>query len=269
MRAWQKKLRQLMGVRNKDAFKRIIERMEAIMKMEVQATAHEARMVEVNAVMDTTLKEWETSRDQSEKKAAEYFKYWRKKTGEALDRQHPAALCRPYFCLTCMMCSCAASVLANLFRNAQRSSQFQCSALRAVHAIDIGALSNSESNGMANDISLTKLPAEKWVLVLRKGVNSRGARTTGASEGRHRTFKQLLLFYCPQIHMRRLDHLLHLLFTHVKGKLLVRQLARDSGTPLSLSACFRVWLCVLHVVRPFELACSFHILESSSAAQMG
>jgi hypothetical protein len=33
-----------MGVRSKDAFQRIIERMEAIMKMEVQATAHEARM---------------------------------------------------------------------------------------------------------------------------------------------------------------------------------------------------------------------------------
>jgi hypothetical protein len=66
MRAWQKKLWQLMGVRSKDAFQRFVERMEAIMKMEVQATAHEARVEEVNAVMDTVLKAWETSEDSSE-----------------------------------------------------------------------------------------------------------------------------------------------------------------------------------------------------------
>jgi hypothetical protein len=70
MRAWQKKLWQLMAMRSKDAFKRIIERMESIMKMEVQALAHEARMVEVNAVMDTELKAWETSEDESENKDA-------------------------------------------------------------------------------------------------------------------------------------------------------------------------------------------------------
>jgi hypothetical protein len=132
-----------------------------------------------------------------------------------------------------------------------------------------GVLSSSRSNGMATDTSLTNMPADKWVLALRKGVNSRGAKTTGASEGWHRSFKQLLLFYCPQIHMRRLDHLLHLLFTHVKGKLLVRQLARESGTTLSLSAGFRVFLSMLHVVRLSKLTCSFHILKSSSAAQMG
>jgi hypothetical protein len=54
MRARQKKLWQLMGVRSKDTFQRIIERMEAIMKMEIQA--HKARMAEINAVMDTALK---------------------------------------------------------------------------------------------------------------------------------------------------------------------------------------------------------------------
>jgi hypothetical protein len=83
MRVWQKKLWQLMGVHSKDAFQGIIERMEAIIKMEIQATPHEARMAEVNAVMDTTLKAWEASKDESKTKAAEYFKHWRKKTGEA------------------------------------------------------------------------------------------------------------------------------------------------------------------------------------------
>jgi hypothetical protein len=34
MRAWQRKLWQLMAMRRKDAFKRIIERMESIMKMD-------------------------------------------------------------------------------------------------------------------------------------------------------------------------------------------------------------------------------------------
>jgi hypothetical protein len=83
-------------------------------------------------------------------------------------------------------------------------------------------MSNSILNGVSNGIRGITVPAEKWVLALRKGVNSRDAKTTGASEGWHRSFKQLLLFYCPQMHMRRLDHLLHLLFTHVKCELLVR-----------------------------------------------
>jgi hypothetical protein len=86
------------------------------------------------------------------------------------------------------------------------------------------------------------VPAEKWVLALRKGVNSRDAKTTGASEGWHRSFEQLLLFYCPQRHMRRLEHLLHLLFTYVRCKLLVRQLARNTGATVSLCSGFRVFV---------------------------
>jgi hypothetical protein len=82
MRAWQKKLWQLMGMRSKDAFHDIVERMQAIMEIEMQATAHEARMVEVNAVMDTTL---EASEVESQRKAAENLKHWRKKTGEPLN----------------------------------------------------------------------------------------------------------------------------------------------------------------------------------------
>jgi hypothetical protein len=76
------------------------------MKMEVQASAHEARMVEVNAV----LKAWETSKDESENKAAVYFGYWRTKTGEALTRcssQCPVALWLVLLFLASVIC-CAA-----------------------------------------------------------------------------------------------------------------------------------------------------------------
>jgi hypothetical protein len=106
MQAWQKKLWQLMGLRNKDTFQRIIGRMEAIMKMEVQATEHEAHIVEVNAVMDTILKAWETFEDTSEQKAAEYFKYWRKKTGEALDLLQQPMSCCPGAGLMCDRVTC-------------------------------------------------------------------------------------------------------------------------------------------------------------------
>jgi hypothetical protein len=107
-------------------------------------------------------------------------------------------------------------------------------------------LSNSMLNGMSNGNSGIPVPAEKWVLVLRKGVNSRDAKTTGASEGWHRSLKQLLLFYCPQMHMRRLDHLLDLLFTHVRCQLPHQQLARDTGAMFSLCSGFRVLVHVWH-----------------------
>jgi hypothetical protein len=53
-------------------------------------------------------------------------------------------------------------------------------------------LSNSMSNSMSNGITVVNVPAEKWVLALCKGVNSLEAKTTGASEGWHRSLKQLL-----------------------------------------------------------------------------
>jgi hypothetical protein len=43
--------------------------------------------------MDTKLKAWETSEDASEKKATEYFQYWCKKTGEALDLLQQSMSC--------------------------------------------------------------------------------------------------------------------------------------------------------------------------------
>jgi hypothetical protein len=85
----------------RDFVKHIVERMESIMKMEVQASAHEACMAEVNAVTDTVLTAWETSEDQSENMAAEHFKYWRKRTGQALtccSSQCPGALWQVCFC---------------------------------------------------------------------------------------------------------------------------------------------------------------------------
>jgi hypothetical protein len=109
-----------------------------------------------------------------------------------------------------------------------------------VLCVNVYTQSVGTTNGMFNGIRGIPLPAEKWVLALRKGVNSRDAKTTGASEGWHRSFKQLLLFYCPQMHMRRLDHLLHLLFTQAKCKVLVRQLARDTGVTVLPSVDFRV-----------------------------
>jgi hypothetical protein len=146
MRAWQKKLWQLMGVRSKDAFKRIIERMEAIMKMEVEGTEHEARMVEVNAVMDTTLKQWETSKHQSEKKAADYFKYWRKKTGETLEcsSQHRALLQALF--LTCSY--------AGLLCCTQLSRLLQICATLCIISV-FGTLHNS----MQQKTPVTKAPA--------------------------------------------------------------------------------------------------------------
>jgi hypothetical protein len=106
LRAWRNKLWQLLDLRNKGTFQRIIERMEAIMKVEVQATANEAPLEDVNAVMDTVLKAWETSEDTSEQKAAECFKCRRKKTGEALDLLQQSMSCCPGAGLMCARVTC-------------------------------------------------------------------------------------------------------------------------------------------------------------------
>jgi hypothetical protein len=137
MRAWQKKLWQLMAMRSKDAFKRIIERMESIMKMEVQALVHEARTAEVNAVMDTVLKAWETSEDESENKAAVYFWYWRKKTGVAktcCSSQWPVALWQVLLFLDSVIC-CAAVLLQSQPTSSGMLRTISCK-LKAVHADD-------------------------------------------------------------------------------------------------------------------------------------
>jgi hypothetical protein len=59
-------------------------RAHGFLRMQMHATAHEARMAEVNAVMDTTREAWEASEDEGERKAAEYYKHWSEKAGEAL-----------------------------------------------------------------------------------------------------------------------------------------------------------------------------------------
>jgi hypothetical protein len=66
VRAWRKKLWQLLDLRNKGTFHRIIERMEATMKMEGQAIACKAPFKGVNAVMD--LKRGRHLRTQASKK---------------------------------------------------------------------------------------------------------------------------------------------------------------------------------------------------------
>jgi hypothetical protein len=96
----------------------------------VQASAHEARMAEVNAVMDTVLKTWETSEDQSESKAAEYFKFWHKKTGEALtccSSQCPVALWQALsFCASVICCAAVLRLSANIIENVHALRTISC-----------------------------------------------------------------------------------------------------------------------------------------------
>jgi hypothetical protein len=99
-----------------------------------------------------------------------------------------------------------------------------------MQTITIG-LSKSMYDGTANGISMIHGPTEKWVLALRKGVNSRDAKPLVLARAGTRLSKSFSL-YCPQIHLRRLDHLLHLLYTHVMCKLLMRQLSHKTGVPL-------------------------------------
>jgi hypothetical protein len=80
MRAWQKKLWQQLGSRNQASFQAIINKMYDILKMDVPGC--EVKLAKVNTTLDAQLKVWQESGDKNQSAAADYFKYWRGKTGK-------------------------------------------------------------------------------------------------------------------------------------------------------------------------------------------
>jgi hypothetical protein len=80
---------------------------------------------------------------------------------------------------------------------------------------------------------ILSIHADKWVIALRKGVNTRSANTTGTIEGWHRALKLWMALFCPHIHMRRLDQIIYILTTKdvdVKDKFVARRAMRSSGS---------------------------------------
>jgi hypothetical protein len=72
MRAWQKKLWQQLGSRNRASFQAIIHKMYDILKMDVPGC--EDKLANVNTIMDAQLKGWRESDDRNISAAADYFK---------------------------------------------------------------------------------------------------------------------------------------------------------------------------------------------------
>lgn len=75
LRAWQKRLWQIVGNNDKELFQSIFQAMHGIMKTD------EKDLESVKSLICAQRSKWSASSDNKLKAAAKYFEYWEKKAG--------------------------------------------------------------------------------------------------------------------------------------------------------------------------------------------